>query len=277
MNAGGPPDERPVNRARCGSRHGRRGEPSRGPRRRRPAGSGKLEGCPSTTPTLVRTERTTLRRKRERGSYDRAAGRRRARRGARVPTWASSSTAPPTSCPWPTPGSATTSTSTARPATGMLRRLAEGAPLCVTVTLVDGIVLARAAVHHSLNYRSVVLYGTADAGHRPRRDRPRQRRLARPHGTRARRRRPPAHRRRAAARRCSCGSRSTRARSRCAPGRRSTTPRTSGLGVWAGVIPLAVAAGAAEPDPTLAPRARRSPPTRRPIRARRAARRARPA
>ena len=34
-------------------------------------------------------------------------------------------------------------------------------PVCVTVTLVDGVVLARAAVHHSINYRSVVLHGLA--------------------------------------------------------------------------------------------------------------------
>ncbi len=39
--------------------------------------------------------------------------------------------------------------------------LAAGARLCVTVTLVDGIVLARSAMHHSLNYRSVVVLGCA--------------------------------------------------------------------------------------------------------------------
>ncbi|BCO36553.1 hypothetical protein MHEC_29860 [Mycobacterium heckeshornense] len=36
-----------------------------------------------------------------------------------------------------------------------------GLPVCVTVTVVDGLVLARAAVHHSVNYRSVVIVGTA--------------------------------------------------------------------------------------------------------------------
>lgn len=41
------------------------------------------------------------------------------------------------------------------------RTLASGAPVCVTVTLVDGLVLARSAFHHSMNYRSVVLLGTA--------------------------------------------------------------------------------------------------------------------
>lgn len=39
--------------------------------------------------------------------------------------------------------------------------MAAGAELCVTVTLVDGLVLARSAFHHSMNYRSVVLFGQA--------------------------------------------------------------------------------------------------------------------
>ncbi|MGP3983073.1 pyridoxamine 5'-phosphate oxidase family protein [Streptomyces sp. KR80] len=38
---------------------------------------------------------------------------------------------------------------------------APGLPVCVTVTHVDGLVLARSAFHHSLNYRSVVVYGIA--------------------------------------------------------------------------------------------------------------------
>ena len=41
------------------------------------------------------------------------------------------------------------------------RTLASGAPVCVTTTLVDGMVLARSAFHHSMNYRSVVLLGSA--------------------------------------------------------------------------------------------------------------------
>jgi uncharacterized protein len=46
-------------------------------------------------------------------------------------------------------------------ASRMLRTLASGAPACVTVTLVDGLVLARSAFHHSINYRSVVVVGAA--------------------------------------------------------------------------------------------------------------------
>jgi nitroimidazol reductase NimA-like FMN-containing flavoprotein (pyridoxamine 5'-phosphate oxidase superfamily) len=41
----------------------------------------------------------------------------------------------------------------------MQRSLASGIPACVTVTLVDGLVLARSAFHHSINYRSVVIFG----------------------------------------------------------------------------------------------------------------------
>lgn len=46
-------------------------------------------------------------------------------------------------------------------ASRMLRAVQEGIPVCVTVTLLDGLVLARSAFHHSLNYRSVVILGTA--------------------------------------------------------------------------------------------------------------------
>lgn len=46
-------------------------------------------------------------------------------------------------------------------ASRMLRSLAEGIDVCVTVTLVDGLVLARSAFHHSMNYRSVVVVGKA--------------------------------------------------------------------------------------------------------------------
>jgi uncharacterized protein len=42
-----------------------------------------------------------------------------------------------------------------------LRALAAGVEACLTVTLLDGLVLARSAFHHSVNYRSAVLYGTA--------------------------------------------------------------------------------------------------------------------
>jgi nitroimidazol reductase NimA-like FMN-containing flavoprotein (pyridoxamine 5'-phosphate oxidase superfamily) len=43
----------------------------------------------------------------------------------------------------------------------MLRTLAQGIDVCIAVTLVDGLVLARSAFHHSVNYRSVVIFGRA--------------------------------------------------------------------------------------------------------------------
>ncbi len=46
-------------------------------------------------------------------------------------------------------------------ASRMVKALAAGTPACVTVTLLDGLVLARSGFHHSMNYRSVVVVGTA--------------------------------------------------------------------------------------------------------------------
>ena len=46
-------------------------------------------------------------------------------------------------------------------ASRMLKTLQGGVPVCLTVTLVDGLVLARSAFHHSMNYRSVVVLGDA--------------------------------------------------------------------------------------------------------------------
>jgi len=46
-------------------------------------------------------------------------------------------------------------------ASRMLRTISEGVQVCVTVTLIDGLVLARSAFHHSMNYRSVVMLGRA--------------------------------------------------------------------------------------------------------------------
>lgn len=42
----------------------------------------------------------------------------------------------------------------------LLRHIQSGGPVCITVTVMDGIVLARSVFHHSINYRSAVLFGT---------------------------------------------------------------------------------------------------------------------
>jgi len=46
-------------------------------------------------------------------------------------------------------------------ASRMLRQLKDSVPVCVTVTLLDGLVLARSVFNHSMNYRSVVILGKA--------------------------------------------------------------------------------------------------------------------
>lgn len=47
-------------------------------------------------------------------------------------------------------------------ASRMLRELSKGVEVCVTVTLIDALVIARSAFHHSVNYRSVVVLGKAE-------------------------------------------------------------------------------------------------------------------
>ncbi|MBX3496372.1 MAG: pyridoxamine 5'-phosphate oxidase family protein [Parvibaculum sp.] len=44
----------------------------------------------------------------------------------------------------------------------LMRMIGGGAPICLTVTLIDGLVLARSAFHHSMNYRSVMAHGVAE-------------------------------------------------------------------------------------------------------------------
>lgn len=46
-------------------------------------------------------------------------------------------------------------------ASRMLRTIAAGSPVCLTVTHLDGLVMARSAFHHSVNYRSVMVFGNA--------------------------------------------------------------------------------------------------------------------
>jgi len=47
------------------------------------------------------------------------------------------------------------------PGTRLVRTLASGAPVCITVTIVDALVLAKSQLHHSANYRSLVILGRA--------------------------------------------------------------------------------------------------------------------
>src|SRR5687768_5468203 len=48
------------------------------------------------------------------------------------------------------------------PASRLLRTGKKGVPVCLTVMLLDGFVMAKSAFHHSINYRSVVVFGEAE-------------------------------------------------------------------------------------------------------------------
>ena len=52
-------------------------------------------------------------------------------------------------------------------ASRMLRHQGDGAPVCLTVSHFDGLVLARSGFHHSVNYRSAMLFGDAEAVSEP--------------------------------------------------------------------------------------------------------------
>jgi uncharacterized protein len=129
-------------------------------------------------------------------------------------------------------------------------RLTDGSPACLTVTLTDGIVLARSAVNHSMNYRSVVVLGTCRPIEQP------NQREAALHAFsehlipgRWEEVRPPSPR--------ELNGTSVLAMdlSECSAKRRSGPPEDDEadyeLPVWAGVIPLRTEVGPTVPDPRM--------------------------
>ena len=70
------------------------------------------------------------------------------------------------------------------PASRILREMKKGAEVCVSVILVDGLVVARAAFHNSMNYRSVIAYGEAPDRRRARREASSPQRYDRPRDAR---------------------------------------------------------------------------------------------
>lgn len=140
-----------------------------------------------------------------------------------------------------------------------MRTGAAGLPVCVTVTLVDGLVLARSAFHHSANYRSVVVHGdaevVADAD-----DEVAALRVLTEHvapGRWAEVRWPtPAELRATTVLRVPLDAAIAKVRD----GGVDDDPADLDLPVWAGVVPLATAYGAPEPDPALDPRLTARPP-----------------
>ncbi len=127
----------------------------------------------------------------------------------------------------------------------------DGLPVCVTVTLTDGLVLARSAFHHSVNYRSVVVRGRAhlvqDGDERA--DVLRRLVDAVVPG-RSDHVRGPDRKELAATAVLAVPLREVSLKARSGPP--SDEPRDVAGGWWAGVVPLAVTAGPPEPAPDLA-------------------------
>jgi uncharacterized protein len=111
---------------------------------------------------LAVTERTRLRRKAERGSYERAVIDAILDEGLLCHVGYSDAG---TTVVLPMTYVRVDDVIYLHGATGnqMLRLLASGARACITVTLLDGLVLSRAALHHSMNFRAVVLFGLASS------------------------------------------------------------------------------------------------------------------
>ena len=123
-----------------------------------------------------------------------------------------------------------------------------GLAVCVTATLVDGLVLSRSAFDHSLNYRSVVAHGTARLVTDPDEKRAALNALV-DHVARGRAgdTRPPTAKELAATAVLALPLAEVSAKVRSGPA--GDDPANDGLPYWAGVVPLHTVAGAPEPDP----------------------------
>jgi nitroimidazol reductase NimA-like FMN-containing flavoprotein (pyridoxamine 5'-phosphate oxidase superfamily) len=142
-----------------------------------------------------------------------------------------------------------------------IRALAAGTPACLTVTLLDGLVLARAAVHHSVNYRSVVVLGTA----RPVEDLSERMRAAQAFTERLipgrwQEVRPPTIKELKAIHILALPIEEASAKARTGPP--LDEDEDYALTAWAGVIPLHTDAGVPAPDPRLADGVTPSPAVR---------------
>ena len=143
-------------------------------------------------------------------------------------------------------------------ASAMLRALRPGVECCVAATVIDGLVLARSAFHHSMNYRSVVVFGTAtevdDDDEKIAAMRAMTERLMPGRWADAR---PPAPRELAQTTVLTMPITEASAKIRTGPP--IDDAEDLELPVWAGVLPLRVERGVPEPDPDL-PAGRTVPP-----------------
>jgi hypothetical protein len=137
-------------------------------------------------------------------------------------------------------------------ASRMLRRLKDGVPVCVNVSLIDGLVLARSGFHHSVNYRTVMLFGRA----RPVEDEAGKLQALAAFTERLcpgrwAELRPPTRQELKATMVLGMAIEEGAAKVRTGPPK--DDDEDYGLPVWAGVVPLRLVAGTPEPDPRLDP------------------------
>jgi len=128
---------------------------------------------------------------------------------------------------------------------------AAGQPVCLTVTHVDGLVLARSAFHHSLNYRSVMLFGVAEAVEGPDKLAALRDFVEGLYPGRWETLRPVMEKELKVTTVLRVAIEEASAKVRTGPP--VDDEPDYALPVWAGVIPLRMVAGAPEPDPRLAP------------------------
>jgi nitroimidazol reductase NimA-like FMN-containing flavoprotein (pyridoxamine 5'-phosphate oxidase superfamily) len=210
---------------------------------------GPAPGAPVPPPATATSERVRLRRKRERGSHERAAIDAILDEGLIAHLGIVDEHGQPFVIP------------TLHARCGDIvylhgstasRALRAGAPACLTVSLLDGLVLARAAMHHSANYRSVMLLGTA----RPV-DSPEQKRAALESivehivpGRWAETRAPTDNELKATS---VLALKIDEASAKVRTGPPIDDEQDYALGVWAGVIPILSRAGEPQADARLAP------------------------
>jgi nitroimidazol reductase NimA-like FMN-containing flavoprotein (pyridoxamine 5'-phosphate oxidase superfamily) len=130
----------------------------------------------------------------------------------------------------------------------LLKAACDGAELCVAVTLVDGLVLARSTFHHSINYRSVVLFGQGAEVTEPADKAAALEAIVEhllPGRTREARAPTPAELRQTRVVRVPVSEASAKVRT----GPPVDDEADLGLAVWAGVLPLRTVAGPPQPDP----------------------------
>ncbi|MHB8241436.1 MAG: pyridoxamine 5'-phosphate oxidase family protein [Solirubrobacteraceae bacterium] len=198
------------------------------------------------------SERMRLRRKRERGSYDRATIDAILDEALIAHLGIADEDGQPLVIPTLHARSGDLVYCHGSVASRTLRALQAGRPACLTVSLLDGLVLARAAMHHSANYRSVMLIGKARSVEDPEEKRAALRAVVE-HivpGRWAQAREPSENELRATS---VLALPIAEASAKIRTGPPQDDEEDHSLEVWAGVIPFVSAAGVPLPDPRLDP------------------------